>query len=482
MAAAAAVTDEVSFTAVPANRPKPSLLMPSALPSEGKIRAASTLNRKMTEMAWATSLSCALMTGAVAAMAEPPQMDEPTPMSVEISEGMRSTLCSKNAVMSAVAMVEPMMGSDIMPTWAICARFSPKPSSTTAACSTFLPLNAMPVSIDKNVYAANLLNTLAYQDLDGYHVGKTAFAFDQGRQDAGYREENCWYTTGELIRSGAASYGTALEGSNTPLFRFGTREEVAPENRSGMSLTVTFSKSDSEQLNYNTGTGLYEKLNADGSPMTDADNGQQAAFTNVFVLYASSGIKDDGYTRQYDMTGGTGLYLHGGAWEQISWSKEDATGPFSLTAADGTPLTVAPGKSFIAIWGGYYGQALRLTAADGSEQTLPEKPALLASGVTDEAAAAAEAALSNAQKLIDAQAAIDQANASLAEAQTELQDAQAALDADSENADLLAARDAAQAKIDELNQTIADNQAYLDANAPQPEETPVPEATEAPAE
>ena len=315
-----------------------------------------------------------------------------------------------------------------------------------------LPLNAMPVSIDKNVYAANLLNTLAYQDLDGYHVGKTAFAFDQGRQDAGYREENCWYTTGELIRNGAASYGTALEGSNTPLFRFGTREEVAPENRSGMSLTVTFSKSDSEQLNYNTGTGLYEKLNADGSPMTDADNGQQAAFTNVFVLYASSGIKDDGYTRQYDMTGGTGLYLHGGAWEQISWSKEDATGPFSLTAAD------------------------------GSEQTLPEKPALLASGVTDEAAAAAEAALSNAQKLIDAQAAIDQANASLAEAQTELQDAQAALDADSENADLLAARDAAQAKIDELNQTIADNQAYLDANAPQPEETPVPEATEAPAE
>ena len=60
----------------------------------------------------------------------------------------------------------------------------------------------MPVSIDKNVYAANLLNTLAYQDLDGYHVGKTAFAFDQGRQDAGYCEENCWYTTGELIRNG----------------------------------------------------------------------------------------------------------------------------------------------------------------------------------------------------------------------------------------------------------------------------------------
>ena len=87
-AAAAAVTDEVSFTAVPANRPKPSLVMPSALPSDGKIRAASTLNRKMTEMAWATSLSCAYddrRSGRDGRTHH--QMDEPTPMSVEISEG-----------------------------------------------------------------------------------------------------------------------------------------------------------------------------------------------------------------------------------------------------------------------------------------------------------------------------------------------------------------------------------------------------------
>ena len=91
-AAAAAVTDEVSFTAVPANRPKPSLDMPSALPKVGKMSAAVTLNRKMTEMAWATCSSFALMTGAVAAMALPPQMEDPTAMSVAMAESMRSTL------------------------------------------------------------------------------------------------------------------------------------------------------------------------------------------------------------------------------------------------------------------------------------------------------------------------------------------------------------------------------------------------------
>ena len=326
-----------------------------------------------------------------------------------------------------------------------------------------LPLNALPVHIDKNIYASNLLNTLTYQDLDGYHIGKAAFAFDQDRQNAGYREENCWYTTGELIQNGLNTYGTSLEGANTPLFVFGERPAVEESARNATALTIAFSPDDSEQLNYAADTGLYVKTNADGSPTVDADNGQQVAFTNVLVLYASSGIKDDGYTRDYDLTGGTGLYLTGGAWEQIQWTKEDATGPLQLTAADGSPLVVSPGKSFIAIWGGYYGQSLTLTGADGTAQTLPEKPALLESGVSDEAAAAAQAEFDAKQKIIDAQAAVDEANAQLTDAQTALEEAQAALEEDSENADLIAKRDEAQALVDSLNQTIADNQAILDA-------------------
>lgn len=338
-----------------------------------------------------------------------------------------------------------------------------------------LPLNAVPVHIDKNIYASNLLNALTYQDLDGYHIGKAAFAFDQDRQNAGYREENCWYTTGELIKNGLNQYGTSLEGANTPLFLFGERPAVEESARNATALTITFSPSDSEQLTYAADTGLYVKTNADGSPTTDADNGQQVAFTNVFVLYASSGIKDDGYTRDYDMTGGTGLYLTGGAWERIHWTKEDATGPLQLTTADGQPLVVSPGKSFIAIWGGYYGQGLTLTGADGTQQTLPEKPALLESGISDEAAAAAQAEFDAQQKIINAQAAVEQANAQLPDAQTALEEAQAALDADSSNEELIAKRDEAQALVDSLNQTIADNQAILDAAGVTAEPTPAPE-------
>ena len=285
-------------------------------------------------------------------------------------------------------------------------------------------------------------------------IGKTAFAFDQDRQNAGYAEENCWYTTAELINSGLASYGVSLNGDNTPLFQFGERPAVDPADRSGMNLTITFSPDDIDCLNYDTGTGLYALSNGDGSPVQDADNGQQVGFTNVFVFYASSGIKDDGYTRQYDMTAGTGLYLHGGAWERINWTKEDATGPFAITNEAGETLVVSPGKSFIAIWGGYYGQGISLTAADGSAQTLPDKPALLESGISDEAAAAAEADYNAAQEAASAETELARAQAELPDAQAALEEAQAALDADPENEELLTARDNAQANVDALNAIV----------------------------
>ena len=146
-AAAAAVTDDVSFTAVPANRPKPSLLMPSMAPSEGKISAAMMLKRKMTLMAWAISSSSASMTGAVAAIAEPPQIEEPTPTSVEIFLGMCSARHSTNEMTSDVVMVEMMMGRELAPTLAISPKLRPKPSRMTAYCRIFFDVYLMPAEV-----------------------------------------------------------------------------------------------------------------------------------------------------------------------------------------------------------------------------------------------------------------------------------------------------------------------------------------------
>lgn len=70
-AVAVAVTEEVSLTAVPAKIAKPSLDKPNNCPKLGNSKAAKILKRKMTEIALAISSSFALMTGAVAAIADP---------------------------------------------------------------------------------------------------------------------------------------------------------------------------------------------------------------------------------------------------------------------------------------------------------------------------------------------------------------------------------------------------------------------------
>lgn len=65
--------------AVPAKTAIPSLPIANACPKVGKIKAANMLNKKITEIDCATSSSLASITGAVAAIADPPQIEEPTP-------------------------------------------------------------------------------------------------------------------------------------------------------------------------------------------------------------------------------------------------------------------------------------------------------------------------------------------------------------------------------------------------------------------
>ncbi len=60
------------------------------------------MKKKITEIACATSVSSASMTGAVAAIAEPPQMEEPTPTRIDVLEGTFSTLRSSHAMIKNI--------------------------------------------------------------------------------------------------------------------------------------------------------------------------------------------------------------------------------------------------------------------------------------------------------------------------------------------------------------------------------------------
>lgn len=106
------------------------------------------MNRKMTEIDCAISSSSASITGAVAAMAEPPQMEEPTPISVETLEFMWRSLYSRNDTIKDVVIVDRMMGSDCCPFSRISVRFMPNPRRMTAYCKIFFEVKAIPGFID----------------------------------------------------------------------------------------------------------------------------------------------------------------------------------------------------------------------------------------------------------------------------------------------------------------------------------------------
>ena len=55
------------------------------------------------------------MTGAVAAMAEPPQIDEPTPTRIDVLEGTCNIFLKSHAMISEVEIVQIIIGNDCFP-------------------------------------------------------------------------------------------------------------------------------------------------------------------------------------------------------------------------------------------------------------------------------------------------------------------------------------------------------------------------------
>ena len=77
-------------------------------------------------------------------MADPPQMEEPTPTRVEMFPGMCIALWSTHARISEMAMVLMIIGRDCPPVRRTTPRSMPKPSSTTAVCRMYLDVNLIP--------------------------------------------------------------------------------------------------------------------------------------------------------------------------------------------------------------------------------------------------------------------------------------------------------------------------------------------------
>ena len=196
-------------------------------------------------------------------------------------------------------------------------------------------------------------------NIDGVNgpYGGTMFYRDaQRKKTAGY--EHSLFTDEDRIEkllAGSLSKmrQTHKEGYSLPLSFV---KDAAPANgQSANNISVKYSYYKTGNFTYDSVSKTYlvsQLVDKQTGPYVDGNNDRQVAVTNVLVLHTDvNQIKGDTAGRlTVRLTGsGSGFFACGGQYIPITWSKESPTAPFRFSTADGQPLTLGVGKSYINI-------------------------------------------------------------------------------------------------------------------------------------
>lgn len=227
----------------------------------------------------------------------------------------------------------------------------PKVGPTRSARHDYVELaegfDALYVHFGGSVYAYDTLKKDKVDDVDGTASG-SYFARDKSRNVA---TEHTAYTTGENIQKAIADkkLRTDINSGNASPFTFASEKRTL-QGGACNSVTVEFSKSYKHTFKYNAAEGIYANY-MNSSEMKDA-NGTTMKVENVLILYTGiSGVpgSDKGHV-DWDLTGGSGVYVSNGTYQNIKWSKGTAstpTAPLKLTDENGEALQMNTGKMWI---------------------------------------------------------------------------------------------------------------------------------------
>ena len=244
----------------------------------------------------------------------------------------------------------------------------------------------IPVQRGGGQFDQNFLDYYSIRAVDALEAGRTAF-------DCGSEWSNAplWYTSGEAISNVldelsissvltesrvtnvvSAASDSASSGADAVL----SLPALLPQEADGklpdatapdaVNVRVCFDDDNATGFSYDADSGLYRMLHADGTPQLDANNGQQAGFDNLLVLFSASELRDDGRTYDYDLSMGGGVWLNGGHLWTITWTQgRDNT--LLLYDADGRTMNIEAGTSYIALVTSLTGQELAVTNSSGEE-------------------------------------------------------------------------------------------------------------------
>ncbi|MFI3206282.1 MAG: DUF3048 domain-containing protein [Clostridia bacterium] len=204
----------------------------------------------------------------------------------------------------------------------------------------------------EQTYAANTLDELDVDNLNGSYNTYDLFGRNSERLDEGYNLEHTseFYGTQLAEALEENDYRTDLiETQQSTYFNFSEYEYSA--GASTTNFTIDFGNYYSE-FTYNEEDKLYYKKQ-NGEDQIDGTNGEQLAFKNVLILETDVDIMPNygSGVKEIDVTGEnkTGYYISNGKVQQITWSKDSADGRIILYTETGLDLYLNTGKTYIAI-------------------------------------------------------------------------------------------------------------------------------------
>lgn len=115
------------------------------------------------------------------------------------------------------------------------------------------------------------------------------------------------------------------------------------------AVTVHFRTSKTTSFEYDSQTGLYSASQYDKA-YADGNNDETLTFRNLLVLYAETKTVDDYGRLAVTLTGqGEGYLVRDGKCISILWSRTGEDEPFRYTSADGTPVDLGVGKTYVGV-------------------------------------------------------------------------------------------------------------------------------------
>ena len=126
----------------------------------------------------------------------------------------------------------------------------------------------------------------------------------------------------------------------------GTPEGGETANTVSVTLTYRNNKKDTAMV-YDESLGKYV-YNQYNTAMVDGSTGEPECFTNVIVMLADISMDGIYYTANFT-AGGTGYYANGGKIVPITWTTDADDAPFRFFTADGQPLSMGVGNTYIAV-------------------------------------------------------------------------------------------------------------------------------------